>query len=257
MSIKISIIIPSFQRAHLLKWNLITLSKQRLPNNFETIVLNDGIVDDTEILCKQYEEKLNIKYLFTGQRNINGQIVWRVPGFAINIAVKKCTGDVILICCAEIFHMNNSIDLLTSLYNYDNTEKILAIPKAKDDNGNFLKYIESTNGQINIDEYNKQPNLINVKFPFFLAMRKQVFMDIGGYDEDFTGTDYDDSDLMGRLETYGCTYVETDASVIHLWHPRLTMTPERIPRFEHNKKLFEQRQGIIVRNKNREWGLSV
>ncbi len=251
---KISIIIPSFQRAHLLKWNLLSLSKQRFPFDFETIVLNDGLPDETENLCKQYKDVLNIKYLFTGYRNTPDKMIWRVPGFAINIAVNKCDGDVIVICCAEIFHMNNSIELLTFSYNYHNTDKVLSVPKAKDDNGQFLKYLEQFNGQPNDVEYRKQMDLINVKFPFFLAMTKKVFMEIGGYDEDFTGTDYDDSDLMGRLENYGCTYSETEASVIHLWHPRLVMSGDRIPRFEHNKKLYEDRLGIIHRNVGKKWG---
>jgi len=136
----------------------------------------------------------------------------------------------------------------------DGSDKVLAMPKAKDDNGNFLKHLEKTNGVVDMVLYNAQPPLINVKYPFFLAMKKQEFVDIGGYDEDFTGTDYDDEDLVMRLLGNGCHHVETEALAIHLWHPRLVMTRERIPRFEHNKRLFEQRQGVVIRNEGRDWG---
>jgi glycosyltransferase involved in cell wall biosynthesis len=252
---KVSIVIPSYKRCHLLKWGLSSLAKQTFPFELETVLLNDGIHDETEQLATQFKDKLNIRYLFTGQRNLNGQMIWRVPGYALNIGVKQATGDVIVFCCAEIFHLNNTIELLTSVYSKEGSDKILAMPKAKDDDGSFLRNLERTNGSVDVDLYNRQPPLINVKFPFFLAMKKQEFMDIGGYDEDFTGTDYDDEDLVMRLLDNGCHHVETDALAIHLWHPRLVMTAERIPRFNHNKSLFEQRRGKIIRNEGRDWGI--
>jgi glycosyltransferase involved in cell wall biosynthesis len=251
---RVSIIIPTYKRCHLLKWNLYSLSRQEFPFDFETIVLNDGIIDDTEQLVSQYKEQLNIKYIFTGQRNLNGQMIWRVPGYTINIGVKYSQGDIIILCCAEIFHLNDTIKALASVYDSHNTNKVLAIPHAKDDEGGFLKQLETHNGSFSFKNYNAQPPLVNVKFPFFLAMKKTEFINIGGYDEDFIGTDYDDEDLVMRLLDNGCSHVETDAMAIHLWHPRLTMTSERIPRFEHNKRLFEQRRGIINRNEGREWG---
>ena len=251
---KVSIIIPTYKRCHLLKWNLISLAHQEFPFDFETIVLNDGIVDETEQLVSQYKDSLNIKYIFTGQRNLGGQMVWRVPGYAINIGVKQSQGEIIILCCAEIFHLNNTIKALTDIYNTPGSDKILSIPHAKDDAGDFLRGLEIHNGGFSIENYNAQPPLVNVKFPFFLAMKKSEFEAIGGYDEDFTGTDYDDEDLVMRLIDNGCYHVEAAAMAIHLWHPRLTMTSERIPRFEHNKRLFEQRRGIIIRNEGREWG---
>lgn len=254
---KVSIIIPSYKRCHLLKWGLWSLAKQEFPFEFETILLNDGIMDGTEGLSNQYKDKLNIKYIFTGQRNLDNKILWRVPGFALNIGVRNSKGDIIIFCCAEIFHLNNTIELITSIYNSTDTDKVLAMPKAKDDNGSFLKHIENSNGSFDVKIYDMQPPLINVKFPFFLAMKRKEFMDIGGYDEDFTGTDYDDADLVTRLIANGCTHVETEAMAIHLWHPRLAMTQERIPRFNYNKKLYEDKRGIIVRNVNREWGIMI
>jgi glycosyltransferase involved in cell wall biosynthesis len=247
---KVSIIIPSFRRAHLLQWNLISLSKQIIPFEFETLLLNDGLPDETESLCNAFKEQLHLKYIFTGKRNSPDKMIWRVPGFVLNIGVKQASGDIIIICCAEMFHLNNTIELLSNAV--DN--KVIAIPKAKDDNGLFLKHLQITKGNYNINEYEQQPILENVKFPFLIAMKWDEFVSVGGYDEDFTGTDYDDTDFVGRLVKNGCVYKETEAQTIHLWHPRLSMTAERIPRFQHNKKLYEDRQGIVLRNVGREWG---
>lgn len=251
---KVSIIIPSFKRYHLLKWNLFSLAKQNIPFDFEIILLNDGIPDETEQLYSHYKEKLNIKYFFTGQRNVEGQWFWRIPGFAINIGVKKSEADIILLCCAEMFHVNDTVRLMVDAYNVSNSDKIIAMPKGKDDNGSFLRHIEITNGDFNIYEYNKQPKLDNVQFPFLLAMKKKQFMDIGGYDEDFVGTDFDDTDFVERLVKNGCHYVETDAQTIHLYHHRLPMSPERIPKYQYNNKLYLERKDIIIRNVGKEWG---
>ena len=252
---KISIIIPTYKRCHLLRWGLESLAKQTITSDYEILLLNDGINDETEELCNQYKDRLNIRYLFTGQRHTPGNTIWRCPGFTLNIGVKQTDGDIIVFCCAEMFHLNNTIDLLTEVYNKPGMEKILAIPQAKDDDGRFLRKLEISNGRFSMADYNSQPELINVKFPFFLAMKRAEFMCIGGYDEDFTGTDYDDSDLIDRMVANGCTHEETDAITIHLWHQRLVMSAERIPRFKHNEDLYYARKGVIIRNIGREWGV--
>ena len=252
---RVSIIIPSYKRYELLKWNLFSLASQNIPFDFETIVLNDGVLDETEQLCFRYKEKLNLKYIFTGQRNVDGKLVWRIPGFAINIGVKKSEGDIIIICCAEMFHVNDVVKLITDVYNSPDSNKVIAIPKAKDDNGRFLKHLEFSNGEFNINEYHNQPPLLNVKFPFLLAMKKKEFIDVAGYDEDFTGMDYDDNDIVDRLVGNGCSYVETEALTIHLWHQRRSCAPETMVKVAHNEKLYIQRKGVIVRNVGKDWGI--
>jgi len=252
---RVSIIIPSYKRSSLLKWNLFSLVSQNIPFDFETIVLNDGILDDTEQLCLQYKNQLNLKYFFTGQRNLDGNLVWRIPGFAMNIGVKKSKGDIILLCCAEMFHANDVVKLITDVYNLPESDKVIALPKAKDDNGRFLQHLELSNGEFNIKEYFVQPPLLNVRFPFLMAMKRQEFIDIGGYDEGFTGMDYDDNDFVERLLENGCHYIETEALSIHLWHPRRSCAPETMVRVEHNEKLYLQKKGVIVRNVGRDWGV--
>ena len=252
---KVSIIVPAFKRANLLKWGLLSLSRQTIPFDFETIVLNDGIPDETEELCSKYKDKLNIKYIFTGQRNMSGNFVWRIPGFAINIGVKQSEGDVIVLCCAEMFHVNDTISRITEVFNSSDINKTIVIPLAKDDNSRFLNRLIVYYGEYSMDDYNAQPNLDNVRFPFFMAMKKKDYMDIGGYDEDFTGTDFDDADLVHRLVQNGCQYLETEARVVHLWHERLPMSPERRVRYEYNMRLYKEREDVIVRNVGREWGV--
>lgn len=255
MKYKVSIIISTFQRQHLLRWSLFSLAKQDIPYDFETIVVNDAVEDESKELCRKYQEKLNLKYIFSGQRNLAGELKWRVPGYAINIGVQQSTGQVIIISCAEMFHLNNTIRALAPpvLEN----PKIMAIPAGWDDReGSFLQQINNFQGEygsIDIDSLNKYPKL-DTFLPFLMAVSRDAFFSIGGYDEDFTGMAFDDNDLVGRLQLNGCSYLQTDARTIHLYHPRIVYGKENDPAFLYNKRLYISRKGSIIRNKNREWG---
>jgi hypothetical protein len=154
-----------------------------------------------------------------------------------------------------MFHINDTIRFLVEAYDAPDSDRVLAIPKAKDDNGRFLGHAESLKGNFLMSVYEGQPKLDNVRFPFLLAIKRKEFVDIGGYDEDFIGTDFDDTDFVERLVADGCHYVETEAQTIHLWHPRLPMDPKRKPRYEYNQRLYMERKGIIVRNIGRDWGI--
>lgn len=247
-----SLIITTFQRPHLLEWGLFSLARQAMPAGFETIVLNDGILDETEVICKQYEQALNLRYVFTGQRNLESGIKWRVPGFAINIGAQISRGDILIISCAEMFHINDCVLQLT-LPLLDNP-KLLGIPVARDDDSSFLNQLVSSGGSFNYSSfYEKYPGL-NTALPFLTSVSRKEFFAIGGYDEDFTGIGYDDNDLMLRLINNGCRYYQTGAETIHLYHERIWFNQLFDAERNYNRDLYLTRQNQVVRNQKREWG---
>ncbi|WP_088228065.1 glycosyltransferase [Desulfosporosinus sp. FKB] len=251
---KVSIIITTFQRTHLLRWGLYSLSLQTMPYEFETIVVNDGIEDETETICSEFKEKLNLKYIFTGQRNVGNDPVWRVPGFAINIGVKQASGDILVMCCAEMFHVNETIAKLTKPI-LDNP-KLLGIPVGKDDRtGALLASVDRNNGIFEPEVFDSCIGL-DTRMPFLMALHRSQFIEIGGYDEDFVGVAYDDRDLIDRLLRNGCRYCPTDALTAHLYHPRAEGYYEGggPPEWDYNKNLYFSRVSKIIRNEGREWG---
>ena len=257
-SIVASVLIPSFKRPQLLKWGLFSLSNQQTPYNFEVIVLNDGIEDETKAVCDSFRDKLNIKYIFTGQRN-DKQDHWRVPGFAINIGAKHALGKVIIIMCPEIFILDNCLtEMITPLLEY---KKLITITNGQWDGHNiFLPYVEKTQGIIDKESpYNKLNHPLRTELPFFIGINKEEFISIGGYDEDFIGVAFDDDDLIDRLKADDCDYHKTNSRIVHLYHPSTELRIDRDPviegGFKINQNLYSKRKGIIVRNKNREWGL--
>ncbi|CAA7600340.1 Glycosyl transferase family 2 [Acididesulfobacillus acetoxydans] len=251
---KISLIITTFQRVNLLKWGLYSLSRQDIPWEYETLVINDGVEDESEEVCKQYQSKLHLKYIFSGQRNLEGHPVWRVPGFAINIGVRRASGDILILSCAEMLHLNDTVARLGVLV-LDNP-KSLGIPLGKDDrDGAFLNEIERTHGVFDLNTLNRCADL-DTRMPFLMALQRAQFEAIGGYDEDFTGVAYDDRDFVDRLLRNGCVHQKTDALALHLYHPRADgYYDQGGPKaWDYNKNLFFSRMGSIVRNQGREWG---
>lgn len=252
MSGMVSIIISSFLRPHLLKWGLFSLAQQIIPFQFETLVINDGIDDETAGICQEYQKKLNLKYFFTGQRNQASGIKWRVPGFAVNIGVKQSAGPILILSCAEMFHLNGAIAKLT--YPVLENKKRIGIPLGKDDrSGAFLNRLQENNGRYPEQLINYLPDL-NTKLPFLISVSRDEFLAIGGYDEDFTGVAFDDNDLVDRLCLNGCSYCRTDAKTVHLFHPRYVYATGESPEWRFNRDLYLAGKNKIIRNENREWG---
>ena len=258
---KISLIIPSFNRPDLLNIGLWSLSQQKISHDIEILVINDGLLDNTENICKKYTGKLNIKHIFTGQRHQQDFIHHRCPGFAINIGVKQCKGDIILLSSPEIFHLNNSIDML--IKPLENSDKLITTPLlVYFDKGNIINFLKQKltlnipKEKINIMELTKF-NFGSVQVPYFIALYKKHFLEIGGYDEDFIGYASDDNDLASRLKKKPLQFHRTNALIIHLYHgkkfnPDTTITTN--PQWMYNYNLYISRCNIINRNNNREWG---
>ena len=146
-----SLIIGSFMRPDLLKLGLWSITQQHIKRDLEIIVLNDGLEDDTEKICNVYKNILNLRYIFTGQRNTKEKMVHRDSGFAMNIGVKQAKGDIIILAGAEMYHLNNTINLIINPL-IDN-KKILSVPEIIyfDDTGNTVNYL-SINPTINLPE---------------------------------------------------------------------------------------------------------
>jgi len=253
LSCKVSIIISAFQRPHLLKWNLFSISRQSIPWDYEVLVINDGTPDETEQVCREYQKIMNLKYIFSGQRNSQAEIKWRVPGFAYNIGARLSCGDILIICCAEMFHINDTISYLVQPLL--NNSKLIGMPVVKDDkNAAFLQYVIDNGGSFDMKIFDSNKYYLNARNPFLISVHSDEFFAIGGYDEDFTGIAWDDNDFASRLKHNGCNYQQTKASTIHLYHRRFAAGKRNYPEYCYNEKLYRERSGQIVRNQGREWG---
>ena len=254
----LSIIIPSFKREELLRWGLTSLSLQKVYSKFEVIVLNEGIEDGTEEVCKKFKDKLDIKYLFTGKRNTS-ELKWRVPGFAINIGAKQASGRNIIISCPEIYLIEE--DIIQQYINILNSiPKALVITNGKDDADSVFLNNLNDNSKISLSEMydlSARMSFLNTKFPFFLGVNRKEFVNIGGYDEDFVGYCWDDKDIVDRLVWNGGHYYKVDGRIVHLFHSRVLRpgVGEKQKEWLYNQSLYNQKINQIVRNKDKAWGV--
>jgi glycosyltransferase involved in cell wall biosynthesis len=258
----ISVAISSFDRPRPLYWGLRSIADHPPKLNFELIVVNDGRADDgTEAICKEFQGRLPLKYVFTGQRHPKDKLIKRNPATTNNIAVHSCSGDKIVLSCAEMYHFGDSITAMDSLLS---RKDVLGTPAYvyMDVKGEFLKSLEDGHpDQAKLKRTKNGPPFKGTPhdydyynfYPFFMGLRRVRFDRIGGYDEDFTeGYGHEDVDLMMRMIADGGIIEAIQTGTAHLYHgPRVTdIDATLVPGFSRNWDMYNNRRGQIVRNKH-------
>jgi glycosyltransferase involved in cell wall biosynthesis len=236
----------------LLDLGLSSIAKYKVLFTLEIVIINDGLNDATESVCKKYKDVFDIKYIFSGHRNVD-TAEKRSPVFANNIGVKASTGDIVVLSNPEIYHLDECLNIIIPplMNNY----KFLTIP-------DFM-YFDDT-GEFTNTEHHNDVSLLSVgltgkeavQMPFFMGMWKKEFLNIGGYDEDFIGCAGDDNDLVDRLLWNGCKHFRTPAKIVHLYHGPRCDSHEHFenPDWVYNYNVRKAGRGKIIRNIGREWG---
>ena len=232
----ISILLTTYNRPDDCIRCLTKLLSQKT-DKVEIILLDDLHFHNEKLIdfCAQHD----IKYIHTGSQK-NGQPMWRVPGFALNIGAKHSCGEYLIIGNAEVFQMSeNTVQLMYST-------GIMAFPRGYDQ--------PDKNSQL--DDYKKWKRL--GRLPFFMGVPRKAFFDIGGYDEDFIGYAWEDHDLVTRLDKV-ISSTEVNADIIHLWNRRGTNSRDYASNLngtdlQLNKRLFYERRNNPIRNEGRDWG---
>lgn len=258
---KASILIASFNRDSLLELNLRSLLKQNLnKKEIEILVINDGLdTVQTRNLVNKYSEKLNIKYIFSGKRNRPDKLIWRNPGFAYNYASGFSSGEYLFICGAEIYHENDTINLM--LKDIQESPSSMVVPIGRDDrDGEYTKRLYTNNSTQNIKLFD-----LNTKLPFLMCIPRKSFFEINGYDEDMIGIGYDDDDIVTRLNKIGLNYKQSLAKITHLFHKRTpdnyVVRTSQSPKILHDKLVYlnnqifnSKKDGSPRRNLDIDWG---
>ena len=259
---KVSIIMPCFKRMDYLEYGLWSLSQQKISYDIETVILNDYLVDSgAEEICNKYKDKLNIKYFFIGQRHTKEKIIKRDQGYALNIGVKQAKGKIIILTGNGIFHLNNTIDLIVKPLSEN--KKILSTPKfVFFDDGKIIDYLSKNLTRkiakkfASFFRFSYRAEYAG-RLPYWMAMYKKEFVNIGGHDEDFIGFGGLDDDLINRLQLNGLKYYNCNAKIIHLYHP-ISINPKKNrweqPQWVYNQFLRLSRKDKIKRNVDKEWG---
>lgn len=118
MKFKISVIIPTYNRAHIVKDALESVSMQTY-SNWECIIIDDGSTDFSEKVIKEFIHKdQRFKFIKRPQARIKGAATCR------NIGLENATGDYIQFLDSDDFIATNKFEVQIKLLENENLTTI-------------------------------------------------------------------------------------------------------------------------------------
>ncbi|MFH1706081.1 MAG: glycosyltransferase family 2 protein, partial [Patescibacteria group bacterium] len=229
--ISVSVIIASLNNAPEIKRCLDSVLKSTLPY-FEIIFINDGSIDDTKEVLKEYRGNNKIKiYHFAKNKGI---CVSR------NFGAKKSAGSILFFLdvdtemptdCLRIikdfFEQKPKVGIVQPMLIYARGKKINAA-------GHFLTFFGFPS-EIGVDDNWQKHNQIKTIFAAkgaAIGIRKNLFDKIGGFDEDYTMC-VEDTDLCWRARLTG-------TEIVYLPETRVYHFQKRTSKKAAKEKFFYQ-----------------
>ena len=175
----ISIITPTFNRAHELKYLLESLENQKIDHNiFELIISDDGSTDGTRELIKDWEIKSSFSIKYIRQKN-------QGPGPARNHGLENSVGELIVFIDSDCEAHPDWLKIIMENYKKDSFDACGGPDSSKDDFTVLQKSIDfsmtsflTTGGMRGHSE-----NMIAEFYPrtHNMAIKKVLYDRIGGF----------------------------------------------------------------------------
>lgn len=269
---KTTLLITTFNRGHLLKNSLERLCHITIPD--EVLIVDDGSTDPndrTEEICKEFEGRLPIRYIYNHNPN------WSICSMARNIGVKNAIGDIIITSEPELLFVTDIVkQMLDEREAYP--DQIIsagviyhAQVNAGFNPGFYADPVSALKSEI-VEDYITEPRSYNqngycktknMQATFTCLYEKKWIMDVGGWDEAFPGAwGFDDIELCTRLRINGINqHICPEMEAIHQWHPHLpphVQGPQAAANDEYFKSkrldLLGKGDKGLVANKGKKWG---
>jgi len=230
----ISIVMTSYNRPRQLLNTLSSISRQFPTPDIlpvpEIVVVDDGDDDRTPGICDAFDARW-----IRLHRGMSVQ--YRNQARPLNVGICAAKGEIIILQNAECKHVGS--DVVNRLEE-----------RVTDSNCVFARVIslkhDGTPGQVYCGPENPRP------YFFCGAIRREHFLKLRGFDEDYQGYGYEDDDMADRLLRSGVEFVFTDIEVHHQWHePAGIIDPD----MRAGREMLEWKKSTdVVRNLGREWG---
>lgn len=271
MNNKVTLLITTFNRSHLLEKSLERLTNLTLPD--EVLVIDDGSdkhADATEQVCKGFKDRLPIRYIYNNNPGVS------ICSFARNIGVKQAIGDLIITSEPELFFVSDIIaqmlkkreenkrDIISVGTIYHMQEHATLRDLAYIAPNSFLKANIVEDYQIEPRPYNQSGfvKTINLQATFCALYEKAWIEAVGGWDEGFPGNyGWDDIDLCTRLRINGHGQViDQDMEAIHQWHihqpPHIGgVEADKNDKYFKAKNMTDINSPYIIANQGKVWGI--
>lgn len=202
---KVSVIVPAYNAEKYIGQCIKALLNQAYRReDYEVIVVDDGSTDKTADIIKNY----HIRYIH--QKN-------QGPAAARNNGVREAKGDIIFFTDSDCIATPNWIEEMLRPFK---SPDIAAVKGAYLTN---QKEIIARLAQVEFEErfeMLKKAESIDMVDTYSAGFRRDIFLQMGGFDTSFPVANNEDTDLSYRMSKEGFKMVfNPDAIVYHLKHP--------------------------------------
>jgi GT2 family glycosyltransferase len=200
---RFSVIIPAYNAEKTLSFCLEALADQSVPKeNYEVIVVDDGSTDETSKIAKGF----NVKYIFQTNRG---------PATARNRGARKAAGGIILFTDSDCVPDHNWIQEMVSPFS--DTEVVGVKGAYKTRQTKLAARFAQAEFEDRYDLLQKS-STIDMVDTYSAAFRKDVFLNMGGFDESFPVANNEDTELSYRLAAAGYKLVFNPGAFVYHTH---------------------------------------
>ena len=202
---KISVIVPAYNAQKTIHQSIEALLAQEYPKErYEVIIIDDGSSDGTADVVKAYP----VKYMH--QRN-------QGPATARNAGAREAGGEIILFTDSDCVPFANWIAEMVKPFE---DKEVVAVKGAYK---NKQKSMVARFAQLEFEErfeMLKKAESIDMVDTYSAGYRKDIFLQMGGFDPYFPVANNEDTELSYRMSKLGYKMVfNPNAIVYHLNHP--------------------------------------
>ncbi len=215
---KLTIVIPTYNRKEILKKCLNALFRQTYPKSeYEIIVVDDGSTDGTEELVKSMMNNFNYRLRYYKLQHRRG------PAAARNLGVKYASGKICLFLDDDVEASEWVVEEHVNCHKkFGNNVACLGYTKCHPalEFTPFMKYISNIGPYL--DPSSIKDNLEDLPFNYFVTANISVsrtrLLEAGLFDEDFYPA-YEDEELGYRLKQRGLKIIFGHKAVAYHSHP--------------------------------------
>ena len=243
---KLSVIIPTHNRAEILKTCLSRLASQQ-DADFEVIVVDDGSTDHTEAMV----EMLRVDYKMANWSNL--YYIKQPPsqqGIARNKGAQKASGDIVLFIGDDILALPQFLKMHLLAHQENPNENIVVLGHTTWDPrlqiNAYMKFLESSGWQFAYKGLKKgfiEKNNWKYFYTSNISLKKSFF-EKEKFDENFKAYGWEDIELGFRLwQKHGMKiFYEPDAAAFHHHQMDSSMLKARMRQVGRSAVIFEKLQ---------------
>ena len=220
-----SVVIPTFNRSHIIKETLISV-KNQIYDNWECIIVDDGSTDNTKKVINEYIE-LDSRFKYIFQENAERSA-------ARNNGIKNAKGEYICFLDSDDYYLSNHLEVLKEYIKKNNNPKGLFFV-------NHLMLSEGTEQKVESLTYNNSIDYFvqNSTIPVRVCIHKDVLI-TNQFDPRIVIVE--DSVLWTQIALNYPIFHIQEHTVVYRWHDDNSVNIKNncfLPRLKGLKILFQ------------------